>query len=344
MDLNKIKVEIAPAGRGLHQRDARRPDHRRLDLGRARATTSCASPARRRARCSCRPRRRSGASSRSTAHAKNGMVIGPAGKKATYGQLAEAASKLPPPKDVKLKDPKEFTLRRQAGQAPRHAGQDQRHARVRHRREAAGHAVRVARAVPGDRRQGRELRRRRGAKPMPGVKHVVQITDGVAVVADIWWQAKRRATRSTINWDEGARRDAQLRRRLQRADGRCREARRQHQEAGDVDAAHEGRGEDGRGDVRAAVPRPRADGADELHRRRAEGLVRCYRPDASSSRSRRAWPRRSPGSSPSRSRSRRRSSAAASGAASTSTTSPGRRDLQGGRRAGEAACGHAKTT
>ena len=25
---------------------------------------------------------------------------------------------------------------------------------------------------------------------MPGVKHVVQITDGVAVVADSWWQAK----------------------------------------------------------------------------------------------------------------------------------------------------------
>ncbi len=30
----------------------------------------------------------------------NGMVIGPGGKKASYGQLAEAASKLTPPKEV----------------------------------------------------------------------------------------------------------------------------------------------------------------------------------------------------------------------------------------------------
>jgi isoquinoline 1-oxidoreductase beta subunit len=40
--------------------------------------------------------------------AKDGVVTGPGGKKATYGQLAEAASKLTPPKEPKLKDPSQF--------------------------------------------------------------------------------------------------------------------------------------------------------------------------------------------------------------------------------------------
>ncbi len=41
------------------------------------------------------------------------------------------------------------------------------------------------------------------AKSMPGVKHVVQITDGVAVVADSWWRAKTARDTLTIQWDEG---------------------------------------------------------------------------------------------------------------------------------------------
>jgi isoquinoline 1-oxidoreductase beta subunit len=39
---------------------------------------------------------------------------------------------------------------------------------------------------------------------MPGVKHVVQITDGVAVVADSWWRAKTARDTISIQWDEGA--------------------------------------------------------------------------------------------------------------------------------------------
>src|SRR5207249_5753405 len=42
------------------------------------------------------------------------------------------------------------------------------------------------------------------AKAMPGVKHVVQITDGVAVVADSWWRAKTARDALAITWDEGA--------------------------------------------------------------------------------------------------------------------------------------------
>lgn len=44
----------------------------------------------------------------SDCRAQNGTVSGTKGKKATYGELAEAASKLAVPKNVKLKDPKAF--------------------------------------------------------------------------------------------------------------------------------------------------------------------------------------------------------------------------------------------
>src|SRR5687768_9746485 len=40
--------------------------------------------------------------------AANGSISGPGGKKVTYGQVADAASKLTPPKEPKLKDPKDF--------------------------------------------------------------------------------------------------------------------------------------------------------------------------------------------------------------------------------------------
>jgi isoquinoline 1-oxidoreductase beta subunit len=42
------------------------------------------------------------------------------------------------------------------------------------------------------------------AKTMPGVKHVVQISDGVAVVADTYWHARKALETVNVKWDEGA--------------------------------------------------------------------------------------------------------------------------------------------
>jgi isoquinoline 1-oxidoreductase beta subunit len=42
------------------------------------------------------------------------------------------------------------------------------------------------------------------AKAMPGVIDVVQIRDGVAVVADSYWHAKKAREAVTVTWDEGA--------------------------------------------------------------------------------------------------------------------------------------------
>jgi len=42
------------------------------------------------------------------------------------------------------------------------------------------------------------------AKTMPGVVDVVQIPDGIAVVASTYWQARKARETLSIVWDEGA--------------------------------------------------------------------------------------------------------------------------------------------
>jgi isoquinoline 1-oxidoreductase beta subunit len=46
----------------------------------------------------------------SQVRASKGMLSGPSGQSATYGAMADAAMKQPVPKEVKLKDPKDFTI------------------------------------------------------------------------------------------------------------------------------------------------------------------------------------------------------------------------------------------
>jgi isoquinoline 1-oxidoreductase beta subunit len=135
-------------------------------------------------------------------HAKNGMVMGPGGKKATYGSLAEAASKLTPPKEVALKEPSKWRyvgkpLKRLDTAAKIHGkaeyGIDVRlpgmlYASLAQCPVIGGKAVNVDDAK---------------AKSMPGVKHVVMVTDGVAVVAESWWQARQARDALNITWDEG---------------------------------------------------------------------------------------------------------------------------------------------
>ena len=90
--------------------------------------------------------------------AQNGVVTGPGGKKATYGQLAAAASKLPVPETVTLKEPKDFTIvgkrTRRLDTPAKTNGTAEYGIDVKHAR----HGLRLARAVPGDRRHGEELR------------------------------------------------------------------------------------------------------------------------------------------------------------------------------------------
>jgi isoquinoline 1-oxidoreductase subunit beta len=134
--------------------------------------------------------------------AKNGMVYGPGGRKASYGQLAEAASKLPVPKEVALKDPKDFKL---VGKATKRL--DTPH-KVNGTAEY-GIDVKLPGMVYASLEQcpviGGKVKSfdASKARAMPGVIDVVQIDDGVAVVANSYWRAKKARDTLTVEWDEG---------------------------------------------------------------------------------------------------------------------------------------------
>jgi isoquinoline 1-oxidoreductase beta subunit len=135
-------------------------------------------------------------------HAKDGMVYGPKGKKASYGSLAEAASQLPVPKDVTLKDPKEFAV---VGKATKRL--DTPH-KVNGTAEY-GIDVKLPGMVYASLEQSPVIGGKvvsfdaSKAKAMPGVIDVVQINDGVAVVANSYWRARKARETLTIQWDEG---------------------------------------------------------------------------------------------------------------------------------------------
>jgi isoquinoline 1-oxidoreductase beta subunit len=135
--------------------------------------------------------------------AENGFVTGPKGKKASYGQLAEDAAHLPVPQAPKLKDPSEFRI---VGKPTKRLDTP---AKVNGTAEF-GIDVKLPGMVYASLEQcpviGGTVKSLDAskAKAMPGVIDVVQIPDGVAVVADTWWHAKKAREGLTIVWDEGA--------------------------------------------------------------------------------------------------------------------------------------------
>ena len=138
----------------------------------------------------------------SACRAQDGMVLGPAGQKAAYGEVAEAASRLPVPTDVKLKAHKDS----------RYVGKPVNRLDTRAKVDGTAefgldvklpgmlYAALAQCPVLGGKPLSFDAAK---AKAMPGVKHVVQITDGVAVVADSWWRAKTARDALAITWDEG---------------------------------------------------------------------------------------------------------------------------------------------
>ena len=140
---------------------------------------------------------------RSTLKADNGMVTGAGGKKATYGELAQAASKLPVPEKVALKDPKDFKI---VGKRVKRLDTP---AKVNGTAEF-GIDVKLPGMVYASLEQcpviGGKVKSfdATAVKGMPGVIDVVQINDGVAVVANSYWQAQKARKALVVQWDEGA--------------------------------------------------------------------------------------------------------------------------------------------
>jgi isoquinoline 1-oxidoreductase beta subunit len=133
-----------------------------------------------------------------------GMVMGPAGQKASYGALADAAMKQPMPATVKLKDAKDF----------RYIGKPVR--RLDARAKSSGkqifgidHTVPNAKVVLVARPPVFGARVAKvdasKAKAIKGVVDVLAVPSGVAVIADGYWPAKQGREALQVEWDNSGR-------------------------------------------------------------------------------------------------------------------------------------------
>ncbi|MBP6899898.1 MAG: xanthine dehydrogenase family protein molybdopterin-binding subunit [Burkholderiaceae bacterium] len=139
----------------------------------------------------------------STLKAHNGMVLGPKpGQRASYGQLAEAASRLPVPEKVALKDPSQFRIVGKKATRLDTPAKVNGTARFGIDVKLPGmvYASLEQSPVQGGKLKGFDASQARG---MPGVIDVVQIPDGVAVVAQSYWQAVKARQALKVEWDAG---------------------------------------------------------------------------------------------------------------------------------------------
>ncbi len=131
------------------------------------------------------------------------ITHGPSGRKVTYGKVAAAANKLETPKDVPLRDPKDWKI----------AGKSMK--RLEMPDKVAGkpiygvdvqlpnmlHASIVQSPVFLGKVKGVDSK---AADKMRGVKGIVKGDGGVAVVADNCWRSNQAAKALKIDWDEGS--------------------------------------------------------------------------------------------------------------------------------------------
>jgi isoquinoline 1-oxidoreductase beta subunit len=141
----------------------------------------------------------------STLRTQGGSVIGPGGRKLGYGELADAAMRLPVPETVVLKDPKQFRLIGQpTGRLDARA------------KSSGGQGYGIDARLPGmltavvahppvfaGRIQSLDDT---AAKAVKGVRAVLRVPldrggEGVAVVADGYWPAKLGREALKVEWD-----------------------------------------------------------------------------------------------------------------------------------------------
>jgi isoquinoline 1-oxidoreductase beta subunit len=136
--------------------------------------------------------------------AANGVIThAPSGRSTTFGKVAEAAARLEPPADVKLKDPKDWKL---VGKSVKRLDTvDKTTGKMTYGIDVKmpGMLTAAIKACPVF---GGKLKSFDEAKvtDTKGVKNVVKVGDSaVAVVADTWWHARTALEALPIVWDEG---------------------------------------------------------------------------------------------------------------------------------------------
>ncbi len=134
---------------------------------------------------------------------ESGAVFNGSNRKLTYGRLAAAAAKLMPPAHVQLKDPKTFKL---IGKPIKRLDTPEKldgKAVFGIDVKLPGMLTAVIARPPifGATMKSFDDSR---ARSMPGVRKIVAVPAGVAVIADSFWQAKMARDTLRVDWDEGS--------------------------------------------------------------------------------------------------------------------------------------------
>jgi len=136
--------------------------------------------------------------------AANSVIThGPSRRTISFGKVADAAAKLDPPKDIKLKDVKDWKI---AGKGVKRLdtynkliGKQEYGVDIKQ----PGMLIASVKACPVN---GGKVKSFDAAKVMgmPGVKKIVPVDDNaVAVVADTFWHAKKAVEALPVEWDPG---------------------------------------------------------------------------------------------------------------------------------------------
>jgi isoquinoline 1-oxidoreductase beta subunit len=134
---------------------------------------------------------------------KSFVIHATSGRRASYGSLADMAAKIPPPKDVPLKDPKDYKIigkpTRRLDTPAKVDGSAQFGIDV----QVPGMLTAVIARAPvfGGKVVSFNADQARAVK---GVKDVIQVPFGVAVIATGFWPAKLGRDKLEIKWDDGA--------------------------------------------------------------------------------------------------------------------------------------------
>jgi isoquinoline 1-oxidoreductase beta subunit len=127
----------------------------------------------------------------------------PTGRRATYAELAEEAGRLPVPPDAPLKDPKDFRLI--GKRVHRLEARDKSTGATRYGIDQRVEGMLHAFVLHGPRlgAQPAEVKGQDAVRAMPGVHSIHALPEGVAVLADSWWRARKGVEALEVAWRGG---------------------------------------------------------------------------------------------------------------------------------------------
>jgi isoquinoline 1-oxidoreductase beta subunit len=138
----------------------------------------------------------------STLATQDGMVLHrPSGRKASYGNLADKAATMPQPAEVQLKPPKDFKYIGKQFKRTDSKAKANGSAQFASDLRLPGQLTALIARPPVFGAKVRHILADK-AKAVPGVLTVVEVPQGIAVVATGFWSAKKGRDELEIEWDE----------------------------------------------------------------------------------------------------------------------------------------------